>query len=300
MLTESFSPLKDNPALRPIRFANLRFARGDDFLYSFDKDSVDEARSLGADVLVFCDRPWLGESVQFPLTDRIEIALLSFNNFDEWFAGLKKDTRNEIRKGSKRGVETKVIEKLSVSEAQEIVSLFRESPFREGRYFEGYHHWTLNRVMESFKTNEEFISIASVYEGKIVGVARIKFKGPVGVVNTLLSSLNVRRKVIGVSNSLLATQIQMLSDRGVRHLTYGKMGVLGGLDHFRISNGFKSAPVDYNYVLLTRKAKVFAKFKIYQPRDLIFSTKLRFVVPLSIPLQKHIPIRLIQKLHLYA
>jgi hypothetical protein len=300
MLMESFSSLKENATLRPIKFANLRFARGDDFLYRFDKNSIDEARSLGADVLVFCDRPWLGESVQFPLTDRIEIALLSFNNFDEWFAGLKKDTRNEIRKGSKRGVETKVIEKLSVSEAGEIVSLFRESPFREGRYFEGYHHWTLSRVMESFKTNEEFVSIASVYEGKIVGISRIKFKGLVGVVNTLLSSLTIRRKVIGVSNSLLATQIKMLSDRGVRHLTYGKMGVLGGLDHFRMSNGFRSVPVDYNYVLLTQKAKVFAKFKIYQPRDLIFSTKLRFVVPLSIPLQRHMPIRLIQKLHLYA
>jgi hypothetical protein len=154
--------------------------------------------------------------------------------------------------------------------------------------------------MESFKTNEEFVSIASVYEGKIVGISRIKFKGLVGVVNTLLSSLTIRRKVIGVSNSLLATQIKMLSDRGVRHLTYGKMGVLGGLDHFRMSNGFRSVPVDYNYVLLTQKAKVFAKFKIYQPRDLIFSTKLRFVVPLSIPLQRHMPIRLIQKLHLYA
>jgi hypothetical protein len=300
MLMESLSPLKDNSGLRPIRFANLRFARGDDFLYRFNKDSIDEARSLGADVLVFCDRPWLGESVQFPLTDRIEIALLSFNNFDEWFAGLKKDTRNEIRKGSKKGVETKVIEKLSVSEAQEIVNLFRESPFREGRYFEGYHHWTLNRVMESFKTNEEFVSIASVYEGKIVGVARTKLKGPVGVVNNLLSSLDVRRKVIGISNLLLATQIKMLSDRGVSHLAYGKMGVLGGLDHFRISNGFRSVPVNYNYILLTGKAKLFARFKIYQPRDLIFSTKLRFVVPLSIPLQKHIPIRLIQKLHLYA
>jgi hypothetical protein len=297
---ESFSQQKHNSALRPTKFANLRFARGDDFLFRFDKDSIDEAKSLEADVLVFCDRPWLGESVQFPLTDKIEIALLSFDNFDKWFASLKKDTRNEIRKGSKRGVETKVIQELSVSEAREIVSLFRESPFREGRYFEGYHHWTLDRVMESFKTNEEFISIVSVYEGRIVGVARTKFKGPVGVVNNLLSSLDARRKVIGISNSLLATQIEMLSDRGVSHLAYGKMGVLGGLDHFRVSNGFTSVPVNYNYVLLTRKAKVFAKFKIYQPRDLIFSTKLRFVVPLSIPLQKHIPIRLIQKLHLYA
>jgi hypothetical protein len=297
---ESFSQQKHNSTLRPIKFANLRFARGDDFLYRFDKDSIDEARSLEADVLVFCDRPWLGESVQFSLTDRIEIAVLSFNNFDEWFAGLGTDMRKKIRKGSKRGVETKVIEKPSVSEAQEIVSLFRESPFREGRYFEGYHYWTLNRVMESFRTNEEFVSIATVYEGKIVGVARTKFKGPVGVISNLLSSLSVRRKVPGNSNSLLATQIKMLSDRGVSHLTYGKMGVLGGLDDFRISNGFRSVPVNYNYVPLTRKAKLLAKFKIYQPRDLIFSTKLRFVVPLSIPLQKHIPIRLIQKLHLYA
>src|SRR5712691_10031011 len=118
-MMESFSPLKGNSTLRPIKFANLRFARGDDFLYRFDEDSIDEARSLEADVLVFCDRPWLGDSVQFPLTDRIEIALLSFDNFDEWFASLKKDTRNEIRKGSKRGVEIKVIQELSVSEARE-------------------------------------------------------------------------------------------------------------------------------------------------------------------------------------
>jgi len=97
MLMESLPPLNDNSTLRPIKFANLRFARGDDFLYRFDRDSIDEARSLGADVLVFCDRPWLGESVQFPLTDRIEIALLSFRNFDEWFNGLKKEVREESR-----------------------------------------------------------------------------------------------------------------------------------------------------------------------------------------------------------
>ena len=299
MLIESL-PQKHNSDLRPTKFANLKFARGDDFLYRFDKESIDRAKALGADVFVFCDRPWLGESVQFPLTDRIEVALLTFKTFDEWFAGLKKDTRNEIRKGEKRGVETKVIKELSASEAQEIVDLFRESPFREGRYFEGYHHWTLERVMESFKTNEEFISLASMYEGKTVGVARTKFRGPVAVINNLLSSLPARRKVIGISNSLLATQIKMLSDRGVNHLVYGKMGVLGGLDHFRTSNGFQSVMVDYNYVLLTQKAKAFAKLKIYQPRDLIFSTKLRFIVPLSIPVQKHVPIRLIQKFHLYA
>src|SRR3989442_3058832 len=113
MLMESLAPLNDNSTLRPIKFANLRFAGGDDFLYRFDRDSIDEARSLGADVLVFCDRPWLGESVQFPLTDRIEIALPSFRNFHEWFNRLTKEIRNQIRKGSKSADAAKCIAKVS-------------------------------------------------------------------------------------------------------------------------------------------------------------------------------------------
>ncbi len=291
---------KDKSTLILSKFASLRFARGDDFLDPFHEHSIDEAKSLGADIMVFCDRPWMGEYLQRPLSDRIEIALLSFNSFDDWFSSLKKDTRNEIRKGSKEGVEIHGIKEPSVSEAQGIVDIFRESPFREGRYFEGYHTWNLKNVMESFKTNEEFISIAAIYEGKIVGVARVKFKGEVAVIKNLLSSLAVRRKVRGVANSLLATQIKTLSDIGVEHLAYGKLGILGGLDRFRVVNGFRSVLVDYNYELLTRRARLLAKFGLYQPRDLIFSTKLRFVVPMSGSLQKHMPMRLIQKFHLYG
>jgi len=291
---------KDKFTLILSKFASLRFARGDDFLDPFDKHSARDAKSLGADILVFCDRPWMGESFQLPLSDRIEIALLSFNSFDDWFSNLKKDTRNEIRKGSKKGVEIHAIKEPSVSEAQEIVDMFRESPFREGRYFEGYHTWNLKNVMETFKTDEQFISIAALHERKIVGVARVKFKGQVAVIKNLLSGLAARRKVIGLANSLLASQIKMLGDVGVKHLAYGKLGILGGLDRFRVVNGFRSVLVDYNYELLTRRARLLAKFGLYQPRDLIFSTKLRFVVPMSGSLQKHMPMRLIQKFHLYG
>ncbi len=299
-LSENPSELNQKPTLRLTRFALLKIARIDDFLDGFYEGSIDQAKSFGADMLVFCDRPWMGESLQLPLSDQLEIAVLSFSSFDEWFSRLGKDTRNEIRKGSKRGVEIRAISEPSGSEAQQIVDLFREAPFREGRYFASYDSWNAQRVMAKFRTDDRFVTTAAFYEGKIVGVAKFKFRGKVAVVNNLLSSLAVRRKIKNVANSLLAEQIKMLSDRGVRHLTYGKIGVLSGLDHFKRSNGFKPVTVNYNYILLTRKARLSSRFGFYQPKDIMFSTKLRFVVPLLGSLQAHLPLTMIQKFHLYA
>src|SRR5205807_5391187 len=132
-----------------------------------------------------------------------------------------------------------------------------------------------------FRTNDSLVTSIALYDGRIVGVAKSKFKGEVAVLDSILSSLSVRRKVRGVATSLLAGQVKMLSDRGVKHVEYGKLGVgLDSLDHFKTSNGFRSVRINYNYILLTRRAKLCAKFGLYQPRDMIFSTRLRFVVPL--------------------
>ena len=145
------------------------------------------------------------------------------------------------------------------------------------------------------------VTSIALYEGRIVGVAKSKFKGEVAVLDSILSSLYVRKKVRGVATSLLASQVRMLSSKGVKHVEYGKLGVgLDSLDHFKTSNGFRSVPINYNYLLLTRRARLSAKLGLYQPQDIIFSTKLRFVVPLLGSLQPYFPVKLIQKLHLYA
>jgi len=300
-VNELLSISKDSPSLWLRRLAFLKLARGDDFLDRFDESLIEEAKSLSADILVFPDRPWMGESLQLPLSDRLEIALLSFNSFDDWFSSLQKSRRREIRKSGKESVEIRTLDNPSSSEAQEILDVYREAPFREGRYFVGYHSWNLQRVREKFRTNDQSIATVAFYDGKIVGVARAKFRGQVAVLTTLLSSLAARRKVRGIAASLLAAQIKMLSSKGVRHLKYGKLGVgLDSLDQFKISNGFKPVTVNYNYLLLTSKAKLFAKFGLYQPWDIIFSTKLRFAIPVLGSLQPHLPVRLIQKFHLYA
>jgi hypothetical protein len=279
----------------------LKMARGDDFLYRFDQESIETARSLGADIFAFPDRPWMGEHLQLRLHDEIDIALLSFNSFDSWFSSLPRPRRKQIRRCHEEGVQIQELRQPSPSEAQEILDLYHESPFREGRYFVGYHSWNLHRITEKFKTNDELVTSVALYDGKIVGVAKAKFRGQVATSNSVLSSLTIRRRVHGVANSLLANQIRMLADRGVRHLKYGKLGVgLEGLDEFKISNGFRAVRVNYNYALLTKGARICAKFGLYQPLDMIFSTKLRSVIPILSSLQPHLPVKMIQKLHLYA
>ncbi len=292
---------KDESPLKLKKLAFLNLARFNDFLDRFDDQSVEAARAIGADILVFCDRPWMGESLQLPLHDAMDIALLSFDSFDDWFSSLPKNRRRQIRNTEKEGIDVRTIEQPSISEAQEILDLYQESPFREGRYFVGYHTWSVPRVMEKFRTNDKVVSSVAIYDGKIVGVAKAKFKGQVAVSNSILSSLAIRRKIKGVATSLLANQIKKLSSNGVRHIKYGHLGVgLEGLDHFKTSNGFRPVTVNYNYLLLTRKARLCARFGLYQPWEIIFSTKLRPIVPLLGSLQPHIPVKLIQKFHLYA
>lgn len=283
------------------KLAFLKVARGNDFLDHFDEKSIDEAKSLGADILVFPDRPWMGETVQLPLHDKLNIALLSFKNHDDWFSNLPRSRRKQIRRSREEGIEVRTVNELSGSEAQEVLDLFRESPFREGRYFTGFHSWNLQLVKQEFKTSDNSISSVATYDRRIVAVSRYRFKGEVAVSANQLSSLAIRRRVHGVANLLLAHQIKEMADNGVSHVKYGKMSVgLDSLDEFKRSNGFRPVTVNYNYVLLSPRARFLAKFGLYQPWDLFFSTKMRSVVPLLGSIQPHLPVKIIQKFHLYA
>jgi hypothetical protein len=291
----------------PIRISYLAFLRFvclgygvTDYLYGFTEDCVTRARRLSADFLVYANRPWLGEKTKLSLNDEVSVAVLSIENYDKWFSGLKKQTRTMIRKSEKDGITTYCLDRPSSSEAEGIFRLFTETPFREGRYFEGYHTWNTSRVFREFGTTDQMVSVLATFEDKIVGVSRIIFEDKAAVVQTLLSSVRIRDSIRGVSNSMIATLVQEASKRGIRYLIYGKMGILPGLDAFRVNNGFRPIQVAYNYLPLTRKAELFAKFGIYRPKDLLFSIKLKGMVSSAESLQKYIPIPIIQRFHLYA
>jgi hypothetical protein len=278
----------------------LTFARLDDFLEPFTAAHVEKAKSLGADVLVYSDRPWMKESRHSTeLSNTLRIALLQFDSYDHWLSRLNKDTRYEIRK-SRKMIQTRIIERATKPEAEQIVGLYTESPFREGRYFAEYSAWTAEKLLGKDLTDRRQLSVVAVYENQVVGFAKTIFNGQVAVVGTMLSSLSIRKKVRGVSNALLSAQIEALSQKGIRFLVYGKLDVLAGLDRFKASHGFTGATVIYSYVTLTPKGRLLAGLGMYQPFDIVFSTRLKFLIPHLGNLQRHLPLSVIQKLHLYA
>jgi hypothetical protein len=144
------------------------------------------------------------------------------------------------------------------------------------------------------------VSVMVTWQGEVVGICRTRFNGEVSVVTQFMTSLEARRQCKGISNLMLARQIELLAERGVRYLVYGKFGVLPSLDRFKVNNGFTPTPVNYNYLLLTPKARALGLLGLHRRPDILFSKYARSILPVLSTLQGCLPPRLIMQLHLYA
>ncbi len=280
----------------------MKIAQSDEvlpILEPFNEKLRASAEHLGADVLAFCDRPWMGENLRLPKSDKVQVSLLSFEHYDRWFSKIKSETRNAIRKSAKMGIEIRDLTEPSTSQAQEILGILKETAFRGGVYFAGYDFWNLNEVMKRFRSNEELIPSVALYQGKIIGCARVRFKGEVAVINSLYSSITLNKTLRGVTNALLAAQVRLLSDRGVKYLAYGLRETLPGVESFQKNNGFEFIPVNYNYLLLSHKASLASIFGHYRPRYMV-AYKLKPITPLLYRIQRRLPVYVVQKLHLYG
>jgi hypothetical protein len=272
-----------------------------DFLQSFSNDMVNEAVRMGADVLVFPDRPWMGENIKLPYSDPIRIALLSFPSYDDWWSSPRiNKTRNHVRAALKAGVSVEAVEEISDrGTAMEVVRMYNESPIREKRYFPGYGRWNVDSVQGHFKSDDSSSTLVAKWHGQVVAVDRWKFKGQVAIVASGITSLKARRHFRGIDHLLLAKQIELLAERGVRYVVYGKLGVIPALDSFKVENGFRPVKVNYNHILFSRKAMVLAKFGLHRRPDILMS-KHPWILPSLARLQKHLPPSLLVKLDLFA
>lgn len=278
----------------------MLLARLHETIYGFEYKIVEYSISLGADILIFSNRPWLGENQKLPLSTRLQVALLSFTSFEKWFSTIRKETRNDIRKSKKEGVRVEIVDNASPELSGEILSIFRESPFREGRYFEGYHLWNEKKIQSAFRTTGNILTVVAKYNGRIVGVSRLLYRGKNAKVMTHMVSLSGRSSIRGAASAMLAADIEYLAEKGVRYLTYGKSGVISKLDQFRKHNGFESIEVNYNYLPLSLKGNGYCRLGIYQPPDIFFAARFQFALKLLEGLQAHLPLTLIRKLHLFV
>jgi hypothetical protein len=285
----------------PPFYLGLRIATVDhDFIDTFSNRMLEDALRMRADVLTFPDRPWMGETIKLPHSDPISIALLSFSSYEDWYSRVRHETRSHIRRGLRSGAMAKCVGEVSGEAASNILGIYRETPFRENRFFRDFYEWDLPKVQRKFRTDEKQVSVVVAWQERIVGVAHAWFKDQVAELDLSITSLQARDKVRGISNLLIAKMIESLAERGVRHFVYGKFGVLPSLETFKLSNGFRPCAVNYNCLLLTAKARSMAALGLHRRPDILFSKQARSILSLAASLQSHLPSNLLFRFHLSA
>lgn len=212
---------------------------------------------------------------------------------------MNKKTRNMVTSSLRAGAKAECVEKMSETTCAQVLRIFKETPFREGRFFPGYYTWTSCRVRNVFRTNEENVSVIATWKGKVVGVSRVRFNDQVAALGQLMSSVEARRGCRGISNLMIAKLVELLAERGVRYLVYGKFGVIPSLDRFKLSNGFRPVTVNYNYVLLSAKARGLAALGLHRRPDILLSSH-PWSISLVTSLQRLLPLSFVLKFGLYA
>ena len=284
----------------PLPFLRPRIASVDDFLEPFSNEMIDQAERMGADVLVFPDRPWMGEAIRLGKTDTVKIALLSFRSYDQWWASLRREARVSVKHPLKLGATVKRVEQPSDQVVAEILAIFKETPFRENRFFPGYYAWNESEVRREINTDRQNLSVVTTWRGRVAGVSHMRFFGQVAKVMQFLTSLEARRDCRGLSNLMMAKQVELLTEVGVRHIIYAKFGALPSLDAFKVRNGFRPVAVNYNHILLTPKAQALAKLGLHRRSDVWLSRYSRSIIPFLASLQRLLPPSLIMRMGLYA
>lgn len=230
---------------------------------------------LDADIFTFAQR--------FPNTDpkysyhleRDSLAVIPITTFSEWLGkSAKYDVRSAVKKAARLGVVTKHVD-FDDDFVKGIVSIYNESPFRQGKPFWHYNKdfETIKQVSSTYLDRSTFIG--AYYRDELVGFIKMVKVGSVAFTFHVISMMKHFDKK--PTNALIAKAVEICAAKRMSHLVYGNF-IYGdpksSLTEFKRRNGFQEALVPRYYVPLTRKGKVALAMNLHHG--------LRAIVPQSI------------------
>lgn len=218
-------------------------------------DRVKESE-LGADLFTF------GQT----LTDRTprhhyhldydNLAVVDTINFQRWWDMLPQESRKNVRKSQKRGVEIK-----SVTFSDELVvgikGIYDETPVRQGRRF--WHYGkdlaTVKRENSSYLERSQFVG--AFLNGELIGFLKMVYSPKTARIMQIIAKNQHADKHI--TNALLAAAVELCSQNEIEVLIYGQYiyGNKSGssVTEFKRRNGFHEVLIPRYYVPFTLKGR---------------------------------------------
>jgi len=225
----------------------------------------DTRTGLSADVFTFAQKPpSVACRYAYPM-DPDSIAVARFHSFNEWWESLPQETRKNVRRARKRGVQI-AVQQFSDELVHGIAEINNESAIRQGRRFPhfGKSFEEVKKDYSSFLDRSEFI--CAHHGTELIGVLKIVYRGDIASILQLLVKLRHQDK--RPANALLAKAMEICEKKGISCVTYGKFnyGNKGedSLTEFKIRHGFQEVLVPRYYLPLTLKGAIWRRLRLYR------------------------------------
>jgi hypothetical protein len=218
-----------------------------------------------ADVFTFAQKPPSG-TCRYPYPmDPDSIAVTYVPTFTEWWEGLPQETRKNVRRAQKRGVEV-TVRQFTDELVRGIVEINNESVVRQGRRFPhfGKSFEEVKKDYSSFVDRSDFI--CANHGTELIGIVKVVYRGDIASILQMLVKLGHQDK--RPANALLAKAMEICVNKGISYVTYGRFnyGNKGedSLTEFKIRHGFREVLVPRYYVPLTIRGAAWRKLRLYR------------------------------------
>lgn len=214
-----------------------------------------KASKLAPDLFVFTQRvPNITVQHSY-FTEWANVAVIPISSYEEWFGKqVTSATRRNIRAAANRGV---VVKECAFDEAyvQGIMTIYNESPIRQGRKFWHYGKAFAAVQAENGTYSDRATFLAAYLQNEMIGYLKIVWDEHTAAIMQIMSKMKYYDK--RPNNALLAEAVRRCCARGVRYLQYESF-IYGNktdssLTDFKRNNGFLRMDVPRYLVPLTTK-----------------------------------------------
>lgn len=223
------------------------------------------SHGLRADIFTFAQKlPATLPKYSYPL-EWDSVAAIHLTSFKEWWEKLPQESRKNVRRSQKRGVQVKVKE-FDDDLITGIVGVNNDSPTRQKEHFT-YYGRTFDQVKRdhsAFLDRSQFI--CACVGDELIGVLKIVYRGEIASILQLLPKASHSDK--RPANALVAKAVELCAAKGVSYLTYGMFNYGNKRDNplreFKIRNGFDEILMPRFYIPLTRWGMLSVKLKLHR------------------------------------
>jgi hypothetical protein len=225
----------------------------------------DEARILGADVFSFTQKlPDVQVKYSYPM-EWESVAAISLESFKQWWESLPQESRKNVRRSQKRGVNI-VVKSMGPDLIEGIRAVNDDAPVRQGAR-NAYYGLTYEDTQKRYGEFNDRCDFICAYSGEeMIGFLHLIFREDVAAILNLTvkpSQLDKRP-----ANALMAKAVEICEDRKLSYLSYGLYNYGNKRDsslrEFKIRNGFKEILVPRYFVPLTLWGRLCVKAKLHR------------------------------------